>query len=68
VTESTAPDYQPGFPDKAGWYDVLVDGVEDRMVFRFCGTCGLWVWQDIHGVKQDNKDVLWMPGSWAVTP
>lgn len=43
------PEYKEGFPNIPGWYDVLVDGVEERLVFRFCGTCGKFVWEDISG-------------------
>ena len=61
------PEYRSDFPDLPGWYDVLVDGREDRMVFRFCGTCGTFVWQDINGIKAEGA-VLWMPGSWDLRP
>lgn len=59
--------YMTGFPSTPGWYDVLVDGVEDRMVCRFCRTCGLFVWEDINGVRATGT-VLWMPGSWDMRP
>lgn len=61
------PEYLDGFPTRPGWYDVIVDGKEDRMVFRFCKTCGMFVWEDINGVKAEG-DVLWMPGSWDIRP
>lgn len=65
--EST-PDYIDGFPSVPGWYDVLVDGTtEARMVFRFCGTCGHFIWQDINGIRAEGK-VQWMPGSWDLRP
>ena len=61
--------YQSGFPGKAGWYDVLVDGAEDRLCFRYCPTCGMYVWQDLNGVKvPQDRLVLFIPESWDIRP
>lgn len=63
------PEYIETPPDIPGWYDVLIDGREERMVFRFCGTCGLFVWQDIYGNRADKgARVLWCKGSWDIRP
>ena len=61
------PEYRSDRPDRPGWYDVLVNGKEDRLVFRYCGTCGNFIWQDIHGVRAEGE-VLWIPGSWDINP
>ena len=61
-------DYRTGFPDKAGWYDVLIDGIEARLCFRFCHSCGKYVWQDLQGIKVSADAVTWLPGSHSVYP
>ena len=59
--------YISGFPNKAGWFDCLVDGREDRLCCRFCPSCGRYEWRDINGVKVDGT-VLYDPLSFEIYP
>jgi len=60
-------EWRTGFPDKAGWYDCKVGGEELRLCFRFCPTCGTYVWQDLNGVKIDSE-VQWLTDSHSIYP
>ncbi|SCW26526.1 hypothetical protein SAMN05660484_00011 [Eubacterium ruminantium] len=51
-------EYHTGFPQQVGWYDVLVDGLEDRLLHRYCQMYGRHEWKDINGCKVD-REVLW---------
>ena len=61
-------EYKTGFPDKPGWYDVMVEGVELRLCFRFCPSCGTHVWQDLTGNKTDPSLVTFIPESHSLYP
>lgn len=58
--------YRGGFPQTVGWYDVLVDGGEDRLLHRFCRMENRHKWQDING-NTVQGDVLWT-GDASATP
>lgn len=60
-------EYRTGYPDKPGWYDVRVDGREDRLLFRYCHTCNIWEWKDINGVRVTGQ-VEYIPESFAIYP
>ncbi len=52
-------DYKDGFPKQPGWYDVQVDGVDDRLVFRICHQCNRLEWRDIMGNRVEESRVRW---------
>jgi len=56
--ESTS--YNNGFPSQPGWYDVLIDGIEDRLVFRICHSCNRLEWRDINGNTIEPERVKWI--------
>lgn len=51
-------EYHEGYPKEVGWFDVLRDGVEDRLLHRYCRIENRHEWKDINGVKQEG-DILW---------
>ena len=51
-------EYHEGFPKDVGWYDVLIDGAEDRLLHRYCHIDNRHEWKDINGIRIDSK-VLW---------
>lgn len=58
--------YYEGYPQKVGWYDVLIDGGEDRLLHRYCHMENRHKWQDINGCEVRGM-VLWT-GEASVTP
>lgn len=50
--------YYDGFPKEVGWYDVIVDGIEERLLHRYCYIENRHKWQDINGCEPKGK-VLW---------
>lgn len=60
-------EWRTGFPDKAGWYDCRTNGEELRLCFRYCPTCGTYVWQDLNGVKIESE-VQWLTDSHSIYP
>lgn len=44
------PIYKEGYPEKQGWFDVLIDGVqEDRLQHWVCQVYGRHHWKDTEG-------------------
>ena len=60
-------EWMTGFPDKPGWYDCKVNGVECRLCFRYCPSCGMYVWQNMDGIKVQSE-VLWLTESHSIYP
>lgn len=50
--------YNDGYPTQVGWYDVLIDGGEDRLLHRYCHMENRHKWQDIDGHEIKGK-VMW---------
>lgn len=59
-------EYHSGYPSEIGWYDVLVNGREERLLHRICHQDNRHEWKDIHGIRIDDE-VLWT-GEATVTP
>lgn len=51
-------EYNEGFPQEVGWYDVIVDGAEDRLLHRFCHQENRHEWKDINGIRVEGN-VKW---------
>lgn len=51
-------EYREGYPEDVGWYDVLVNGVEDRLLHRYCRSEQRHKWQNINGIEITDE-VLW---------
>ena len=51
-------EYFEGYPKEVGWFDVLVDGVEDRLLHRYCHMENRHEWKDINGVRREGH-ILW---------
>ena len=44
------PIYSEGYPTQQGWYDVLIDGVqEDRLQHWVCAVYNRHHWKDLEG-------------------
>lgn len=53
-------EYQGGWPPEQGWYDVLVDGEEDRLRHWICQMSGRHEWIDSKGRYIRNANILWI--------
>ena len=51
-------EYKEGYPNQIGWYDVLIDGGEDRLLHRFCRQENRHEWKDINGIRREGN-ILW---------
>ena len=58
--------YYDGFPKEVGWYDVIVDGIEERLLHRYCYIENRHKWQDINGCEVKGN-VKWT-GDVSATP
>ena len=52
------PEYKDGFPTEQGWYDVTVDGMDDRLQHFICRMEGREYWKDIKGNPVEGV-ILW---------
>lgn len=50
--------YHEGYPREVGWYDVIANGIEDRLLHRYCHMENRHEWKDINGCKIEGE-VLW---------
>lgn len=51
-------EYKEGYPKEVGWFDVLVDGTEDRLLHRYCHIDNRHEWKDINGIRREGN-ILW---------
>lgn len=63
------PIYHTGYPEAQGWYDVLIDGVqEDRLQHWFCHITGAHHWKDMEGNYIDALHEVTWTGRASVRP
>lgn len=67
-TNESGPEYKPGYPEAPGWYDVLVDGVPDRLRNWRCQLSGRHHWLDIDGKYIDALHSITWTGEPTMTP
>ena len=60
-------EYKEGYPEEIGWFDVLVNGREERLLHRVCHQDNRHEWKDINGNRIDESTVKWT-GEATVTP
>ena len=59
-TNESEPVYRTGYPEKPGWYDVLVDGEPERLRHWMCRISGKSHWLDLDGKYIDAlHEVTW---------
>lgn len=51
--------YRSGWPKQQGWFDVTVDGEEDRLRHWICQLSGRHEWIDVDGHYIRDREVLW---------
>ena len=51
-------EYKEGYPTDVGWYDVLEDGKEERLLHRYCHLENRHEWKDINGIRREGN-ILW---------
>ena len=52
-------EYHDGFPKQPGWYDVQINGVDERLLFRICKSYGRKEWMDTAGNRVKPEKVKW---------
>lgn len=51
--------YFDGFPQQQGWYDVKIDGKDDRLRHWVCSISGRHEWMDRASNYVRGKDIKW---------
>lgn len=51
--------YHEGWPPEQAWYDVIVDGQEDRLRHWICKLSGRHEWIDVNGQYIRGSEVRW---------
>ena len=63
------PIYNEGYPEQQGWYDVLIDGVqEERLQHWICSIIGRHHWKDMDGNYIEALHTVTWTGKPSVRP
>lgn len=54
-----AEEWKAGWPESQGWFDVTIDGEQDRLRHWICSMSGRHEWVDVDGLYIRDHEVRW---------